>query len=288
MSLTHRNASAPMTVAIESGAFGKTENTSVRWLTAAGFLINARGTVIMIDPLLSLKPGTSDVSECGFRLRVPLPILAADVPSLDAVLYTHADFDHVGTLTPLELALKGTVFYGPSPVAKKLTELGVSQEQIRVLAIGQTFTVGCLDITTTPADHPWQEKDPERNGKPWGPEDCCGFLMRTPDGTIWCPGDTRLLDAHLQMKSEDIHVLMLDVSRDEYHLGEENAVRLANHLDRALLIPYHYGSHDAPAKAANGDPEALASYITRSGERLCILAPGEPLVIRDQLPVHSG
>ena len=45
-------AKPPKTQAFGSKAFGSSNNTTLRWLGMAGFLINSRGTNIMIDPLL--------------------------------------------------------------------------------------------------------------------------------------------------------------------------------------------------------------------------------------------
>lgn len=56
-------------------AFGPSDATTLRWLGMAGFLINSRGTTIMVDPLLE-----------GFGM----PIAAKDVPGVDAILVTHS------------------------------------------------------------------------------------------------------------------------------------------------------------------------------------------------------
>ena len=41
------------TVHIEKEAFDKIQNTEIRWLGGSGAMINSRGTIIMIDPVLS-------------------------------------------------------------------------------------------------------------------------------------------------------------------------------------------------------------------------------------------
>ena len=58
-------------------AFDAGSETALRWLGMAGFLINSRGTTLMVDPLLG-----------GFDMPVMIefPIAASDVPRLDAVL----------------------------------------------------------------------------------------------------------------------------------------------------------------------------------------------------------
>jgi L-ascorbate metabolism protein UlaG (beta-lactamase superfamily) len=49
----------------------------------AGFLINSRGTTLMVDPLLE-----------GFDvpIMIEIPIAAKDVSRLDAILVTHRPF----------------------------------------------------------------------------------------------------------------------------------------------------------------------------------------------------
>jgi L-ascorbate metabolism protein UlaG (beta-lactamase superfamily) len=277
LSESKQNAVAPDTQPLESESFAHSTDTFVSWLSGAGFLINSRGTVVLIDPVISMEKEKTDTVEIGLRLRVPLPIEAKDVPNLDAVLYTHGDSDHVGKYTPPALAEKDALFYGTLPVVNKLEMLGVPVEQTKTVRIGDTFKIGQIEITTTPADHPWQEKNPEKYGEPWGPEDCCGFLIKTPDGTIWCTGDTRLLPEHLQM--EGIDILLLDVSRDLYHLGPE-AATVANNLSNAHLIPYHYGTYDTPIGALNGNPLEVAPSISEWERRLHVLAPGEKFWVR--------
>ena len=45
-------ATAPSTQPFGKEAFAVANNTTIRWLGMAGFLVNSRGTTFMIDPLL--------------------------------------------------------------------------------------------------------------------------------------------------------------------------------------------------------------------------------------------
>ena len=74
----------------------------------AGFLINSRGTTIMIDPLLE-----------GFDMpiMIDMPLAAADVPRLDAVLVTHSDNHHYGVPTCRDLAPATTGYHSTRYVA---------------------------------------------------------------------------------------------------------------------------------------------------------------------------
>ncbi|MNW51653.1 metal-dependent hydrolase [compost metagenome] len=272
-------ATPPETVPIPTTAFSESAETTVRWLTGSGFLINCRGTLILIDPVLTMKPGSQEICEIDMRLLRSFPIQVNEIPRLDAILYTHTDNDHLAPMTAQALIRTGGVFAGTAAVVSKLVSLHISKEQTQSMKIGETVTIGSVQITLTPADHPWQEIDPLQYGAPHGPEDCCGFLLHTPDGTIWLTGDTRLLPEHFDMGKVD--ALLLDVSDDPYHLRMDNEVRLANHYASAQLIPHHYGTYDAPDLLPfNGDPALLASRITGSERRLHILAPGEEFVLR--------
>ena len=88
-------AKAPTTQPFGAEAFAAADGTVLRWLGMAGFLINSRGTTLMIDPLLG-----------GFDMpiMIEIPIAAADVPRLDAVLVTHSDNDHYSVPTCRDLA----------------------------------------------------------------------------------------------------------------------------------------------------------------------------------------
>jgi len=118
----------------------------------AGFLINSRGTTIMIDPLLK-----------GFDMPVIIefPIKTEEVPKLDAILVTHSDNDHYsipdsewhftfeGAVkianaypnTPLLLCHWGSVdapnFAPFNGDPEKLKKAIINPERIHVLAPGQ-------------------------------------------------------------------------------------------------------------------------------------------------------
>ncbi len=257
--------------------FKRARGTALWWLTNAGFLINSRGMLAMIDPVISVDPDAPQTSETGMRLLVALPLEAAEVPRLDVVLYTHADDDHFARTTAQTLFGVGALFVGPPPVARELAKMGLSRQRVRTALADEAIEVEQVSITPTPADHPWQLRDPERFGQPWKPEDCCGYLLDTPDGRLWCPGDTRLMDEHVQMKGVD--VLLLDVGRSEYHLGVDAGARLANILDPPHIIPYHWGTYDAPEhEAYNGDPEEVRERL-HNPDAFHLLAPGQEFIL---------
>lgn len=275
-----KQVTAPPTRPLTADAFGPNDKTTCYWLAGAAFLMNARGTLIMIDPLLKTMPEQPHLNEVGLKLKVDYPIDSADVPKLDAVLYTHSDDDHVGNRTALELALLKPEIVGPPPVYQSLVDLGVDPKLIRVCRTDDRFQIGCVTIEVIPADHPWQLQDPVRFGKPFRTGDCCGFLLTTPDGSFYFPGDTRLMEEHLSLKPVD--VLALDASLCTYHLNPLGAKVLADSQPNAILIPCHYGTYDSPDIPAHcGDPLDLFDTIEGGRTRGRMLAPGEPFSLRE-------
>ncbi|MGF6823985.1 L-ascorbate metabolism protein UlaG (beta-lactamase superfamily) [Microbacterium sp. ZKA21] len=256
-------AMAPPTVPIPASAFEPTDGTVLRWLGMAGFLINARGTLLAVDPLLE-----------GFDMPVLIdfPIEAADIPRLDAVLVSHSDNDHYSVPTCTALAPVTRRFHSTRYVGELMTEAGMPAEGHD---IGDVIDIGDVRITVTPADHSWQNAFPEPGQRVFRDEDCCGFRIDTPDGTIWAPGDSRLIrDHHLTMPSPD--ALLFDFSDSEWHFGFDGAVEMANAYPDADLLLHHWGSVDSPDFAPfNADPDTLWAVVANP-QRIHVLAPGEP------------
>ena len=229
----------------------------------AGFLINSRGTAVMVDPVLT-----------GFdmRLLIEMPIAAADVPRLDAVLVTHSDNDHYSVPTCRALASVTPVYHSTWYVSSLMRS-----EELPAVGhdIGDVFDVGSVIVTLTPADHAWQNALPEQSTRTFKENDSAGFWIETPDGTIWAPGDSRLIpEHHLTMPPPD--ALLFDFSDSEWHFGFDGAVQMANAYPDTPLLLHHWGSVDAADLAPfNGDPQRLHGVV-ENPRRIRLLAPGEP------------
>lgn len=255
------------TIPIGNLAFAPLDCTKVYWLGNASILINSRGTTLMIDPLLK-----------GFDmpLLIDMPILPNEVPALDGVLITHIDNDHFSRPTLADMKDVCKSWHAPHYVAEQMEkELSIDGAGH---GIGDTFSVGSVQATLTPAKHNWQNDSAKYNYRVWKEEEYCGYWLDTPDGTVWLPGDSRLLDAHLHMPEPDI--ILLDFADNSWHITLDGAVRLANAYPKARLLCIHWGSVDASEmNTFNGDPEVLAKRI-ENPERVCALMPGEALTLK--------
>lgn len=253
-------ARAPKTQYFGREAFNTSDKTIIRWLGNAGVFINSRGTCVMIDPLLE-----------GFDmpLLIDMPIQSKDVPQLDGVLVTHGDNDHFSRDTCKSLASVCKEYHSPHYVAELMKEeemSGVGHD------IGESFIIGNIKTTLTPADHAWQNEK-KKYTRVFKFEDYCGFWLETPDGNIWVPGDSRLLPEHLNMPTPDD--IIFDFSDNSWHIGLKGAVKLANTYPKTPLLLSHWGSVDAPnMDAFNANPDDLYGLV-ENPERIYVLAPGE-------------
>lgn len=250
---------------VSAEAFAPMEHTEITWLGSAGVLVNTRGTVLLMDPLLM-----------GFDMPLlfEIPLKAEDIPRVDAYLVTHVDGDHYSRETCAALGPVCGGFHTTQYVAGEMQKAGIPGVGH---PIGGKFTVGSAEITLTPVEHMWQTGLPEFAFRTWKAEDCCGFWLDTPDGSVWMPGDSKLLESHLYMPDPD--VILFDFSDNEWHITLEGAVRLANAYPRARLLCIHWGTVDAPEiDPFCGDPADLYGRVTNP-ERIRVLWPGEKLVL---------
>jgi len=242
------------TIQIDNSFFDKREDTIFTWLGMAGALINCRGTIIFIDPLISYG-ADNETCETGNRLLVPQVSTADKVPKADVICYTHADSDHYAEKTAKILNSKlAPKFIAPGPVSEKLDKIGIEKNRLIRIKDYAIYTIGNVEIMITPALHDWQKVDP------WKREDCCGYLIKTPDGTIWHPGDSRLIPELEEIKNVDI--LFFDVAAVDSHLGPEGSARLAKTSGAKAMIAYHYGTFDLPPGSYGGcDPDDSLPYV---------------------------
>ena len=253
-----RKAKTP--VPITRKAFEKTDTTAVYWLGNGGAMINSHDTVILIDPLLK-----------GFDMKslIEPPLKPEDIVRVDAILITHSDNDHM-SLPTLAALPNLPVIHAPHYVAELLDEKGI---QAIGHDINEAFTIGDIKVRLTPADHAWQNESPKHHTRDFQLEDFCGFYLTTPDGKIWMPGDSRLMEEQLHQETPDL--ILLDISDSRWHIGKEGVVRLTGAYPESKLLPIHWGCVDAPEwKEFNGDPDEIKNMIVNP-ERFHEAAPGE-------------
>ena len=249
-------------IAMTEEAFGQIDTTKVYWLGGGGAMINSRGTVSLIDPLLK-----------GFDMKIltDAPLLPEDVPYVDAVIITHCDNDHFSKVTLTEMKDRIGEVHTTHYVASLCEEIGIPAKGHD---IHESFEVNGIKITLTPADHAWQNDPPKHSAlRHYEMEDFCGFRVETEDGIIWMPGDSRLMEE--QLHQEPMDLILMDISDSRWHIGLEGVKKMAAAYPDTPLLPIHWGCVDAPEwKEFNGDPAVVRDMIVNP-ERLHVKAVGE-------------
>jgi len=256
-------AKAPATRRFGKEALLPSGETTLRWLGMGGFLINSRGTTLMVDPLLK-----------GFDMPIMIefPIKTEEITKLDAILITHSDNDHYSIPTNRDLKAVTRVYHSTKYVDSLMKAEGFPSFGHNP---GDKFKVGPMSVKMVAVDHAWQNAYPGAAKRTFKNEDCTGFLIETPDGIIWAQGDSRLMPEHLAI-SPAPDAILFDFSDSEWHFTFEGAVKIANAYPNTPLLLCHWGCVDAPDFAPfNGDPERLKKAIINP-QRIHVLAPGEP------------
>jgi L-ascorbate metabolism protein UlaG (beta-lactamase superfamily) len=121
--------------------------TSLTWLGVAGVELCAEGSVLHIDPFFT-RPGP-------LRLLLnPLQSRADACPEVqsDAILVTHAHYDHLLDVPRIAMATGATV-YGSPNVCRLLAISGVPSRQLRSVAAGDRLAVGPFRVQVLSASH---------------------------------------------------------------------------------------------------------------------------------------
>ncbi len=265
-------AKAPSTQPFGAEAFAASKQTTIRWLGMAGFMINSRSTILLIDPLLQ---------DFDMPIMIDFPIASKNIPRVDALLATHSDNDHYSVPTAKALAAVTKSYHSTNYVDSLMKNDGLPAVGH---AIGETFAVGATTVKLTAADHAWQNAYPGMSTRFFKPEDACGFWIETPDGSIWAPGDSKFMEEQLHMPTPD--VILLDYTEDSlWHSGLEGSAKIINAYPNTPVILGHWGTVDAPDFIPfNANPEHL-KLLAVNPKRIKVLAPGEPFILK-QLKHH--
>lgn len=239
--LVKHSALTPRTGVTRKPVLAKPAELATTFIGHSSFFLQICGKNIVIDPnfarwLFVLK-----------RLRRP-GLLVADLPPIDAVLVTHAHFDHLHRPSLRAIARRTRQLSGrrpllivPQHVRDIVFDLGF--EEIRELRWWETTHVGKVEIAHTPANH-WGARIIRDMHRGFG-----GYVLRGGRHSVYHAGDTAYFDGFHEIgRRLSPEVALLPIGAYEppsfraVHTSPEDAVQAFVDLKARYMVPMHYGT----------------------------------------------
>jgi len=230
-------------------------------------LIEVDGTRLLTDPVLGA--GVLHIRRLG-----PVPAIP---PRLDAILVSHAHYDHLD-LPSLRRLPAGVPVIAPHGLATLVKQRG--GHDVIGVAPGDRVRVGNVDVVATTAEHDGTRL---RFTKDLG---AVGFVV---EGTarVYFAGDTDVFDG-MRTLAPDLDVALIPVwgwgpDVGEGHLDPEGAAKAAALIAPKVAVPIHWGTLASPRVWWRDDPHMPAREFERlvavhaPSVAVRILAPGEDM-----------
>lgn len=233
--LTPRSGTSRKPILASQGQLG------VTFIGHSSFFLQIGGKNILIDPnfarwIFVLK-----------RLRLP-GLRMRDLPPIDAVLVTHAHFDHLHrpslrTIASLTRRKSGKrpVIVVPRNLHDLVGDLGFSR--VVELEWWQNYQLGNIEITHTPSRH-WGARVVRDVHRGYG-----GYVLRADNQSVYHAGDTAYFDGFAEIGARlkpDLALLPIGAyhpaSFRSVHTSPEDAIQGFQDLGARWMVPMHYGS----------------------------------------------
>ena len=239
----------------------------VTWIGHASFLLRIGGLNLLVDPVWSLwLKGIKRLRRPGLRLR--------DLPHIDAVLITHAHFDHLDKRTLRAVAANQPVIV-PYGVGTLVRDLGF--RRVHELPHWGSVDLGGVRVTLTPAQH-WGARLLADFHRGFG-----GYVIAHGERSVFHCGDTAWFDGFEEIgRRLPVEIALLPIGAyaaptgREVHMNPEEAVRAFRDLRARWLVPMHWGSFRLGLEPMEEPLARLRSAAATAGleSRLAVLEEG--------------
>jgi len=243
------------------------EGIAVWWTGNAGWLIKADETLIGIDLDLDLRRPI-------YQVPIPSTQLAGII---DVLFVTHGHSDHFRPRTASNLAaFPRCTFVVPENCVDIAKRAGIVEERITIARPGESFEIKGISVEPMRAIHGDELYSVYRGANLQD----CGYLLTIQGKTFLHPGDTVLLQDHLDLG----HVDVLFFSPTVHNTHIDRSVILINMLEPDYIFPMHFDTTQPDADNAFwtlGYPDEVKWLLSiQLQERYHKLKQGEVFNIR--------
>jgi len=247
----------------------------VTFIGHSSFFLQIGGKNILVDPnfarwIFVLKR----LRRPGLRMR--------DLPPIDAILVSHAHFDHLHrpslrTIASLTRRKSGKrpLIVVPRNLRDLVSDLGFSR--VVELEWFQNFRLGNVDITHTPSRH-WGARIVRDVHRGYG-----GYVLRAGRHSVYHAGDTAYFDGFKEIGerlSPDLALLPIGAyhpaSFRNVHTSPEDALQAFQDLRARWMVPMHYGSFRLSYEPVDEPVQRLLMGAEERGieNKICVLEEG--------------
>jgi L-ascorbate metabolism protein UlaG (beta-lactamase superfamily) len=269
-----------MHVQVPSAAFaGDPDAITVSWIGHATLLVGIRGHWFLTDPMFSERLA-------GVFPRQVEPAMApSELPPLDAILISHAHFDHLDLPSLRQLADAPLLV---PPGVPTFLPRDLPQHLVIALDAWQSWTRGGVRITAVPASHGDGRYLVDR----WHTRSHTGWVIEVGERTVYFAGDTGYIAAQARELQQRLRIDVglipvgpagragwIERLRADVHATPDAALDLLRDTGAQWMVPIHFGTFFEPA----GDelPLIEAAVARHHLERsVRILAIGETATFR--------
>ena len=239
--LVRHSAMTPRTGVARKPVLARRGQLGVTFIGHSSFFLQIGGKNILVDPnfarwIFVLKR----LRRPGLRLR--------DLPAIDAVLISHAHFDHLHRPSLRAIAWltrrktgKRPMIIVPRHVRDLVSDLGYGR--IVELDWWQSFQLGKVEIIHVPARH-WGARIVRDVHRGYG-----GYVLRAGEHSIYHAGDTAYFDGFREIGERlkpEVALLPIGAYHPDsfrrVHTSPEDAVQAFLDLGARWMVPMHYGT----------------------------------------------
>jgi len=224
-------------------ANNETQPTVYR-LGHSSVLIQLDGEYVLTDPVFSER--ASPVQWVGPKRFHPLPMSVQDLPALKAVIISHDHYDHLDKASVRILDKKVEHFIVPTGVGSHLQNWGVKKDKITELAWWQSFSIGSLQFTATPAQHFSGRGLTDRDKTLWA-----SWVIAGRDVRLFFSGDSGYFGGFREIGERlgpfDLTLIETGAYNDlwsEVHMKPEESVQAHLDLRGRAMVPIHNSTFD--------------------------------------------